>query len=61
MRTKKLGSYTPLEVLKLYNTQTEIKPGCWVIARPIPYYSIVSRLIQAYDVLRYKADALYWE
>ena len=31
-----------------------------VPARPVKYYSIINRILQAFDVLRGKADALYW-
>lgn len=34
--------------------------GNWYLARPLPYYSLRARLKQAWDVLTYKADALYW-
>lgn len=29
-------------------------------SKPLPYYSFIERLQQAWDVLRYRADALYW-
>jgi len=32
----------------------------WGLARPLPYYSTIIRLKQAWDVFRYRADALYW-
>ena len=32
----------------------------WVLARPLPFYCFKYRLRQAWDVLRYKADAFYW-
>lgn len=32
----------------------------WIPARPEPYWSFWERLQQAWDVLTYKADALYW-
>lgn len=31
-----------------------------VPARPCKYYSVFNRIYQAFDVLRGKADALYW-
>lgn len=37
------------------------KDGKWCNARPLPYYSLVYRLQMAWDVITYKADALYWE
>lgn len=37
------------------------KFGRWVFARPEPYRSLWTRLLQAWDVLTYKADALYWQ
>lgn len=40
-------------------TQTKID-GIWVMARPIPYYSLKSRLRLCWDVIRYKADVVYW-
>lgn len=30
------------------------------IARPVPYYNFWYRLQMAWDIIRYKADALYW-
>lgn len=32
----------------------------WVLARPLPFYCFKYRLRQAWDVLRYKADAFYY-
>lgn len=34
--------------------------GRWHVARPEPYRSFWCRLRQAFDVLRYRADAIYW-
>jgi hypothetical protein len=39
----------------------QLKTGEWVHARPIPNLSIPARLREAWDVLRGKADALYWK
>ena len=51
------SSYTPNKIIRIINTvQTK---GGWV--RPIPYYSLVERLRQAWDVFTYRADALYWK
>lgn len=41
--------------------QAQGKSGAWHNARPEPYYSLLERLRQAWDVFRYKADALYWD
>ena len=32
-----------------------------VPSRPVPYYSFINRILQAWDVLFSKADALYWQ
>ena len=32
----------------------------WDYSRPVPYYSIVERIKMAWDILTYKADAIYW-
>ena len=40
--------------------QAGLPDGRWVAARPIPYWGVRWRLRQAWDVLRGKADALYW-
>jgi hypothetical protein len=42
-------------------TIRSIKNGKVYYSRPVPYYSFMIRLKQALDVLRYKADALYWD
>jgi len=56
------GAYTPK---KLYETikngpQAQVD-GQWIPARPEPYWSFKERLRQAWDVLTYRADALYWK
>jgi hypothetical protein len=55
------GAYLPIDVTNCNCNQVLNKPGYWVQARPMPYPSFFSRLRQAWDVLTYKADALYWE
>lgn len=40
------------------------KNGRWYLARPLPFYGwwgLRMRISEALDVLRGKADALYWE
>ena len=32
-----------------------------VPSRPVPYHSFTNRILQAWDVLFSKADALYWQ
>jgi hypothetical protein len=60
------GAYTPVDILN-WDCSTEIQSrgfcrgGRWVLARPLPFYSFWNRLKQAWDVLRYRADALYWD
>lgn len=51
------GSYTPWELARMQ--QSVARKGGAV--RPEPYYSIFTRIMQAWDVLTYKADALYWK
>lgn len=36
------------------------KYGRWRYARPEPYISFIERILQAWDVFTYRADALYW-
>lgn len=51
------GAYTPKKLINVLNS-CATKLG-W--ARPLPYYSLFERIAQAFDVLTYKADALYWK
>ena len=51
------GSYTPFQLLRMIQTASR-KGGA---ARPEPYYSVIERLQQAWDVFTYRADALYWK
>lgn len=52
------GAYTPEKLLNTIDG-VRIKGRKW--ARPVPYWSFIERLRQAYDVLTYRADALYWK
>ena len=55
----------------LNGTNVEIKKGIWVNAKPIPFYYGIftkkywkifrSRLVDAWFVLRGKAEAITWE
>jgi len=49
-----------LNISNISKTKAQAKSGRWYLARPLPYYSFIIRLRQALDVLRYRADALYW-
>ncbi len=51
------GAYTPSRLLDAIRSVQ--RQGGWV--RPLPYYSSVERLRQAWDVFTYRADALYWK
>lgn len=44
----------------LNRTSTKGKSGKWHNTRGLPYYGIYYRLRDAWNVLRLKADALYW-
>jgi len=56
-----IGSYSALEVKEMDCTvMVTEKDAKWKPSRPIPYFSIPSRLKMAWDVLVCKADALYW-
>lgn len=58
---KYLGSFFADEGLEAMFAQCKRKVGLlWKPARPETYRSVINRLIQAFDVLRGKADALYW-
>ena len=52
------GAYTPKRVL---DSQKGIACEGHMWARPVPYWSYVERFKQAWDVFRYRADALYWK
>lgn len=55
------GAMTPKEVAEIVkHTSVQIGPDKWIPARPIPFFSFKERLKQAWDVLTYRADALYW-
>ena len=53
------GAYTPQRVIDSQNHGISIKGRRWV--RFEPYYHWPTRLKQAWDVFRYRADALYWK
>ena len=46
--------------IKHMSTYTRMPDGTMTLARPEPYPSIFDRLIQAWHVLTYKADTIYW-
>ena len=55
------GAYTPDAVVSLVSSiATSTPSGRYIPARPLPYQSLITRLRQAWDVLTYKADAIYW-
>jgi hypothetical protein len=55
------GAYTDKDLGISLPTQAQGTDGNWYNARPIPYYSLITRIKLAWDVFRYKADPLYWE
>lgn len=57
-----LGAYLANDFLpELVNTRTFIKGKLESVpSRPEKYHSVFNRIYQAFDVLRGKADALYW-
>lgn len=52
------GAWTPN---RLFNALSQVSMPGPNHPRPYPYFSLPSRLRQAYDVLTYRADALYWQ
>ena len=56
------GALTPEEVIRRCDgTMMQERPdGDWEPIKCIPYYSFKERLVQAWHVLTYQADALYW-
>lgn len=58
------GALTPRRVCSMCNGEnavsTRLPDGRWVPSRPVPYHSLRERLIQAWHVLTYRADAFYW-
>ena len=59
-KDKPIGSYSPLDIYQLCNTITEKYGTKWKPVRPLPFYCLKDRLQMAWDVLRYKADVIYW-
>lgn len=58
-----LGSHFANDYLgeSLLNTRTFVKGKLESVpARPEKYHSALNRIYQAFDVLRGKADAIYW-
>ncbi len=45
----------------IHSSRAQGRSGRWHLARPEPYRSLFARLRMSWDVLRYRADALYWE
>lgn len=54
------GSMTPEGVKRIVESVSCLTSEGWIPARPEPYYSFRERLVQAWHVLTYRADALYW-
>jgi hypothetical protein len=56
------GAWTPSKVIQSCNGETmqQRGDGDWQPSKPLPYYSVFERLTQAWHVLTYQADALYW-
>jgi len=54
------GAFTPQDIKNLTGNSAQLQDGRWIQARPEPYRSFLERLCQAWHVLTYKADALYW-
>ncbi len=50
--------YTP-EGLAKWDVQVEVG-GRWVLARPVPYRSLLERFRRAWWVFTYRADVLIW-
>ena len=55
------SSYTPNKIVEMSkDSPRSLVENSWIMARPEPYYSLIERLRQAWDVLTYQADTLYW-
>jgi len=59
-RPRGYTAYTPLEIIEWTSVAATEHDGSWIPARPEPFPSFIDRLKQAWDVLTYRADALYW-
>jgi hypothetical protein len=64
-RTRKIipiGGYDVVEIANIVtNGPQSSKDGQeYRPARPLPYYCLLDRIRLAVDVLRYKADVIYW-
>ena len=58
-KPKGWGAYTPGTLMRTINSGIHTRGRRW--SRPEPYWSFIERLRHAFDVLTYKADALYWK
>lgn len=63
--SRPFGSYSPRDIVSICESsrgERKDRKGnsVWVPSRPIPYYSITERLKMAWDVIRYRADVIYW-
>lgn len=56
------GAYTPekVEAIMSNGCLQQRGDGFYQPAKPIPYYSFFERVVQAWHVLTYQADPLYW-
>lgn len=62
-KNRYLGSYlaSEAELKQLDSVRTFVKDKLESVpARPVKYHNLFNRIYQAFDVLRGKADALYW-
>jgi len=60
-KNRPIGSFHILDMPFVKENMVEKRDGSgWKPARPLPYYSLKERLKMVWDILTYKADALYW-
>lgn len=57
-RPRGFGAWTPKRLYKALQGIGGPGPN---LPRPYPYFSFWVRLKQAWDVFKYRADALYWD
>lgn len=55
-----IGGYQPKDILEIKKYISTNHPNFWLGLRPGVYRSLLNRLRHAWNVLTYKADALYW-
>ena len=60
MQNYPIGGYKPADIIEIENSISTNAKNFWKGVRPLQYRSFFNRVKHAFNVLFYKADALYW-